>query len=537
MNRKLVLTIWFLGVAGMAIAQEVISRDTLIADFRQFVSYLEETHPDPYSAFGGKVFFHKRAGEMQKELREKDWNLMDFSLFLRRFIAPLGDGHTGVKTLRQENRKIPLYLPLTVKVIPDGLILAAVPRAQAGYRGSKLLGVDGVAVSELADQAAELVAAENLYGKYENFARGFPDLHFLRRLIPGGDTVVLDLLTPRMERLKWTLKAVRQEEWKKSEKVSSPLWDKTAGMGNMDWRFLDEEKQTMIFRLHSVMAREAYAFMKEAGWDGWQRQVENYYKTILRTTQPEKPEEAIAGIPMLAQEFRKMLEVMKKENSPNLIIDLRGNGGGFTPITLPTIYQMYGDRYLQTDMGVAFYRLISPLYLRKINQTLADFNRNQGTDLTLGEYRGEEEKEKNTPSGKREGFLRQCIGGGEKYIRDLEGKPVYTPRKVFVVTDTRTFSAAFHYAFYLWKMGALVVGVPSSQAPNTFMETTPFRLPRTGIEGSISNSAQYFLPPADLRAKIFYPDWIPDYKDYVRYDFSTDTEIRYLVDRLKKESP
>lgn len=157
--------------------------------------------------------------------------------------------------------------------------------------------------------------------------------------------------------------------------------------------------------------------------------------------------------------------------------------------------------------------------------------------MTLGEYRGEEEKEKNTPSGKREGFLRQCIGGGEKYIRDLEGKPVYTPRKVFVVTDTRTFSAAFHYAFYLWKMGALVVGVPSSQAPNTFMETTPFRLPRTGIEGSISNSAQYFLPPADLRAKIFYPDWIPDYKDYVRYDFSTDTEIRYLVDRLKKESP
>lgn len=376
MNRKLVLTIWFLGVAGMAIAQEVISRDTLIADFRQFVSYLEETHPDPYSAFGGKVFFHKRAGEMQKELREKDWNLMDFSLFLRRFIAPLGDGHTGVKTLRQENRKTPLYLPLTVKVIPDGLILVAVPRAQAGYRGSKLLGVDGVAVSELADQAAELVAAENLYGKYENFARGFPDLHFLRRLIPGGDTVVLDLLTPRMERLKWTLKAVPQEEGKKTEKVSSPLWEKTAGMGNMDWRFLDEEKQTMIFRLQSVMAREAYGFMKEAGWDGWQRQVENYYKTILRTTQPEKPEEAIAGIPMLAQEFRKMLEVMKKENSPNLIIDLRGNGGGFTPITLPTIYQMYGDRYLQTDMGVAFYRLISPLYLRKINQTLADFNRN-----------------------------------------------------------------------------------------------------------------------------------------------------------------
>lgn len=42
-----------------------------------------------------------------------------------------------------------------------------------------------------------------------------------------------------------------------------------------------------------------------------------------------------------------------------------------------------------------------------------------------------------------------------------------TPERVYVPTDAGTYSAAFHYAFYLWKMGATIVGVPSSQALNT----------------------------------------------------------------------
>ena len=42
-----------------------------------------------------------------------------------------------------------------------------------------------------------------------------------------------------------------------------------------------------------------------------------------------------------------------------------------------------------------------------------------------------------------------------------------TPERVYVLTDAGTYSAAFHYAFYLWKMGATIVGVPSSQALNT----------------------------------------------------------------------
>ena len=110
-----------------------------------------------------------------------------------------------------------------------------------------------------------------------------------------------------------------------------------------------------------------------------------------------------------------------------------------------------------------------------------------------------------------------------------QGEPLYTPEHVYVVTDANTFSAAFHYAYYLWKMGATVVGVPCRQAPNTYMEVTPFRLPRTGLEGSISNTMQVFLPPGDQREKVFYPDLIPTYDDYRAARFDNEAEIIFLL--------
>lgn len=118
-------------------------------------------------------------------------------------------------------------------------------------------------------------------------------------------------------------------------------------------------------------------------------------------------------------------------------------------------------------------------------------------------------------------------------VADLGGEAVYTPERVFVVTNEGTFSAAFHYAFFLWRMGATVVGVPSSQAPNTFMETTEFTLPYTGLRGSVSNSAQMFLPAGDPRAKVFLPEITLSPGDLRGYGFDKHADILYLMDRLE----
>lgn len=70
--------------------------------------------------------------------------------------------------------------------------------------------------------------------------------------------------------------------------------------------------------------------------------------------------QAIRQLPSLSEVFAHMLKEMKKEASSTLIIDLRNNSGGWTPIVLPTLYQLFGDHFLQTDMDIEFYRIISP---------------------------------------------------------------------------------------------------------------------------------------------------------------------------------
>jgi hypothetical protein len=289
----------------------------------------------------------------------------------------------------------------------------------------------------------------------------------------------------------------------------------------------------MYFRMASVQSREQFMAMRRGGWPDWEGQLKNFYAHVLRCEMPADEDEAIAAIPSLAETFRAMLTEMKSAGAPYLVVDLRDNGGGWTPIVPATLYQMWGDRYLETDMGTAFYTLVSPLYMQKAGTTLEEFNTLRGTSYRYGDYiMDEDAPDARTVEQKRADFVAGIFGGDPAPVADLGGRPVYTPERVFVVTNEGTFSAAFHWAFYLWRMGATVVGVPSSQAPDTFMEVTPFELPRTGLKGSISNSAQVFLPADDPRATVFWPHIMLAPEDYRRYGFDKHAELLYLMDSL-----
>lgn len=95
------------------------------------------------------------------------------------------------------------------------------------------------------------------------------------------------------------------------------------------------------------------------------------------------------------------------------------------------------------------------------------------------------------------------MSSDKEELEKMNGVPIYTPKNIFVLMNDETFSAAFHYAFFLWRMGATIVGIPCRQAPNTYMEQTPFELPYTRLKGSISNSIQIFLPGRISEQKYF----------------------------------
>ena len=307
-----------------------------------------------------------------------------------------------------------------------------------------------------------------------------------------------------------------------TEKSVSTNTDLRFPSKNFEYKWADKACGVMTFRCTNVISRDCLAFMRDNGME---------YQSALEWVWGDMP---LDSIPTIARSFGAMLEEMKSNDAQHLIIDLRNNGGGWTPIIYPTLYQLFGDEFLTKDLCIRYETKISEQYLKKNATTLEAFNAERSTDYRLGDFI--DNKDGMGVSQINDSVRNRIIDGyiclDKALLYQQHGNPVYRPKHIYVVTNQSTFCAAFHYAFMLWRMGATVVGVPSSQAPNTFMETTEFVLPNTGIPCSVSNSIQRFMPDDDPRAHVFWPDWMPSYNDYEHYNFDTQSDLLYVLDHL-----
>lgn len=509
--------------------------DSLIADFNYLTALLESSHPDPYNGFGGKVFFHKKAYDLKNELSDRPCTVQEFWDKVMAFLSNIQDSHTYLNSFEPQADD-ELFLLIRLKGFSEGLIVEMLPRAHQDLLGSTLVGINGKNLNELLSLTAEKYACENLYDRYYKLYSYIPRAKFIKQLFPDvADSVCFTLSTPDKKTVSLKLPLLDAATYRQSETAMLPD-SKAYPKEQLTYGFIDDQKQIMMFKVNSIMARDNFEYMYQNGWDFYS-QLCNFYNRVLKKAIPADTLKAIRDIPSFSQTFAELLKSMKKEKASDLIIDLRGNGGGWTPITLPTLYQLFGDKYLQTDMQTKYYRLISPLYLQKIGKTLEEYNIQNGSNYTYGAYAFDEVPHRQPVPIQtlRQQFITHCMSCEKETLQSLQGSPVYTPEHIYVVTDEKTFSAAFHYAFFLWKMGATLVGVPSRQAPNTYMEQTPFELPYTHLKGSISNAMQIYLPEKDKRAKIFSPDSMPSYEDYKKYGFDRQAEIMFLVDRILAE--
>lgn len=519
-------------------AQTTLNNDSLASDFNYLVKLLESTHPDPYSGFGGKVFFHKVANDVLQDLQKNACTETVFVNKVNAFLSNIHDGHTGLQYKKSSNAE--RYAQrIAFRVIPNGLIVDGISTSHKELLGARLDSINSVNIVELLKRMEYLYPCENIYGNYDALHWEANSENLLRQLgTQFTDSVRYSLRTADNKSVILSLPLVNSDSLNNIP-ITFTSASKKSPFKNLNYQFADKERHIMVIRISKIMARENYEYCWKNKWDGAYYDIKSYYKYTLKKEMPRDTIQALAGIPSFSEVFANMLTQMKKYKSENLIIDLRSDGGGWTPIVLPSLLMMYGDDYITKDMNTKFYRLISPLYLQKINTTLDVFNRRQGTHYKIGDYISEDDKPTvNTSADSlRKNFILNCMSASCPLLTKLKGSPLYHPQHIYVVTDAGTFSAAFHYAFYLWRMGATIVGIPSSQAPNTYMEKTPFYLPYTHLQGSISNSMQIFLPANDRRAKIFYPDLMPTYQDYKKYDFDANAEVLYLLDKITKELP
>lgn len=512
--------------------------DSIVADFNEFVRLLEETHPDPYTNYGGRPFFRRAAMETRYGLAMDSVTSPDvLSNRISEFLAPLGDGHTNIQRGRSEwwRHSQARFMPMNQGIIYTQIL----PVQYKNLIGSKLVGIENMPIQDVLTGFSKHEAAENEMGRMILLCW---DCVSLDKVIPNipEDSITYHLETPEGKQVALTLPFKME--------FDSISWQETCGLPHTDifpskqlqFDFVGKGKNTMYMSVKSIMARDCIEYMRDNGWD-YQNYLARLFKQAYRDQEmPSDPNEAIAMLPSFSGEFEKMLLQMKANGSKNLIIDLRSNDGGFTPIVIPTLYQMWGDEYIKksSSFNTEGFTMISPLLLKKYNTSLEQLSAGSPIKIEYGDYQyegGDGTMITQVTDEVRNMFISQMMSSVKDKLLAQKGKPVYTPEHVYVLTDESTFSAAFHYAFFLKKMGATIVGVTSRQAPNTYMEVTPFELPRTGLKGSISNSLQMFLPADDPRAKDFYPDLMPTYEDFKRYNFDENTIPMYLMDIIENQ--
>jgi len=507
-------------------------RQLLISDFNTFTTYLEETHPDPYTSYRGLPEFKRKAQELRDRITDNT-TVEQLEEMMREFISVLNDGHTTIYG-NERSETDSAYLPLKFGIATDGIFISETDNNNIEYRGAFVESVNDIPIDSLLKKVRQIRSTENRYGEYWELC----DLLSTKT----GFT----LLFNDSEKIKLALKQKnRESERLYLDYVSRPDWNKRSSevVFNNDNNLLytqilkSKEQPVGYFAWNGMYSREMVEEVAKNSPSYLDMNLNSLYQYTLKVPRPEDDKKAIEGIPTLYPVFSDLLKIMKEQKSEYLIIDLRHNGGGMTPLCRPLLYMLFGDKYLNYDCKAEYNRRLSRLQLKKWGlDSIEQYNNGNKTNYLTGDFmfgyffggrdtRSIEEKRKDLS-------LISYNGIGSEYTGDLNGKPIYEP-VIIVLTSPQTFSAAYHFTYFLTQIGkTFVVGVPSRQAGNTFMETTNFELPNTKIAGSISNSFQLFYPNDPEKGKILMPDFAMTWDDFAGYNFDSNAEILFVLDLI-----
>lgn len=98
-----ILSALFILVFSSICSQSVDKSSCYKLDFDHLIKFLIETHPDPYSAFGGQIDFFKSKQEAAKSI-DSIKSDEEFALFVNSFLSRLDDGHTNINLPKSSSK-------------------------------------------------------------------------------------------------------------------------------------------------------------------------------------------------------------------------------------------------------------------------------------------------------------------------------------------------------------------------------------------------------------------------------------------------
>jgi hypothetical protein len=521
------------------------SKQQLIEDSRELLSYLENVHPDPYLYSGGKVAFHRRFQDILQSIPPQGMARDDFIRLLRPFVAAIRDGHTAL--LRSRDGQAAGFVPLSFASVERCLFVDGVPSEKdRALLGTKLLSVEGVPFAEMLGRMPSLLGIENDAHGLMMLNTFLGQARLLKEVLPEWQDaskirVRLELADGRTWDGSFALRDQNAAPLVRVEsKLEGPSMEKT----QFAYRFLSPDKKTALLKIDGLGAyREMWE--SEGGSRDITKDLAAVYQQILKREAPADTAAALAGIPSAVETFRQLFKEMKDAGTEALIIDLSQNGGGNSLMADILTYFLYGTQKLaQIVVEERSVKKYSPYFFEALpGRSIDEINRQnaqvQSYPLTENDYDFAEDRFKELYLA---GKIDVATGMALKYadtptfLAELKSGVCAgydTPKKVIVTTSHETYSSGFTMLRYLYKCGATVVGSTSAQSGNGFGNGSMFTLKNTGLKIMISKNAYVVFPEAPNERKQIIPRYELTYEKLKSYGFDPQAVVLYALDLLK----
>ncbi len=436
--------------------------------------------------------------EILKKLENKRLTDLEFRLHLKNYLSNFNNQHTwislkgitieGIYPFIPYNRDSSWYLFNTLKSIDKDLI------------GQRITSFNDVFLYDYEKQLFELVSAENITTKRKAISNWWfrPTYH---EFVSGKSIDSVKLTFESGEILSVPKMTSGNLMWHLSEKDfrHHPITKTKDRI--YDYQIIDSIGTT-YFQFHECYDKIELKEGIKSYVKPWLRPIANLYVNFQ--TSKKKPSKRLKKYfdperPVFSKYVAQMIKESNDKGISKLVLDLRNNNGGSEIICLQLLYHLTNRKDLADfDLYVHNGRFYKHYFKNDLQDYIENyFKRNSKYPPTDTLFHAGQANSKES--------LFDKITDQESPYFIHKDRPVFNG-KIVVIADFSTHSAGALFTTLLQDNKiAQVVGTELSNNPTGPTTWTPFKLPNSKIEVSISS--QYLIRPDKAKKNKFIPDF------------------------------